>query len=318
MLALVVAAFLAQGDPLKERATLLRAAKKPYAEFVGADPSKGTVSLRLEPDGTEVEWPVDPEAELRVRGWWGGREDFVKGDRVWVWARPDRDGKPKAVFMLADEVSEQDIHQVAWTLAAVEDAKLVLKRKLDPKGNEETRELRRAASLELKAAPGAIVYVRSAKGEALEVVEAEGLYAMKRAQKERLEARWKRDGVPGTVGRVNALVGELELVVDHEAMRPARSLKPGDKLKLRLEKPVAVVVGSMHPWNERTKLALIAAGRDLADLRPGTRARLGLPDPDPAADGKFPPDMGRPRDGADKENWFLASTYCTCSIAGDG
>jgi len=313
---LFAAALLAQEpDPLKERATLLRAAKKPFAEFVSADASKGVVTLRLEPDGQEVVWPVDPEAEIRVRGSWGGWEDFAAGQRVWAWVRPDRQGKPKAVFMLADEISEQDIHQVPWTLVLAGDGKLVVKRKLDPKGSEETRELRWTGRLE--AAPGSELYIHSMKGEASEAVGAEGLAAMRRAQREKLQERWKRLGLPGTVGIVNALSGDIEVSVDHEAMRPARALKPGDTLKLQLEKPVPVVVASVRHWNERTRVALVAPGRDLTELRGGARVRLLAPEavlPDP----KLPPDAGRTREGSERENWFLSSTYCTCSIAGDG
>src|SRR5207302_141328 len=55
-------------------------------------------------------WPVTADAELKVKGWWGRLEQFEPQRRVWAWFQTDRAKKPVAVFMLADELSEQDIH----------------------------------------------------------------------------------------------------------------------------------------------------------------------------------------------------------------
>ena len=31
----------------------------------------------------------------------------------------------------------------------------------------------------------------------------------------------------------------------------------------------------------------------------------------------YPPDLGRPRSKAERVEWFLASTYCTCGVSKD-
>jgi hypothetical protein len=117
---------------------------------------------------------------------------------------------------------------------------------------------------------------------------------------------------------MHALVGEVEVVVDHEAMKWARALKPGDVVKILFDKPVSAAVLETRPWNERTRVTLALSGRELADARVGQRIRLGVPEP--AAEilkSRLPPDAGRAREGAARLEWFLESTYCSCSIAGD-
>lgn len=301
----------------KDRASLLRTAQKPLATFVGAE--RGQVRLVPDKETAEKAWAVDPEAEVRVQGWWGRLEDLAPGERVWAWVRLDRAGKPRAVFMIADELSEQDIHQVPYTLASldVEKGEVALKRTLDRK-NEQTRTLRlRAAADGLK--PGDTVYVQTAGEEVRRIVNAEGLTALKEAQKARVEERLRKDGLPGTVTALHALIGEVEISFDHEGMRWARALKGGEIVRVNLESPIKAAVTEVRPWNERTRVSLVAVGRELADLSVGQRVKVAVPEP--AADilrSKIPPDAGRPRDPAARAEWFLASTYCSCSIAGDG
>jgi hypothetical protein len=167
---------------------------------------------------------------------------------------------------------------------------------------------------------GGALYVRTTGSELLGVADAVGVSSMKETQKGALEERWKRDGIPATLGAMHALVGEVEVVVDHEAMKWARALKVNDVVKIRVEKekPINAAVLDVRPWNERTRVTLAVSGRDLADARVGQRIRLSVPEP--AAEvlkSRLPPDAGRPREGAARLEWFLESTYCSCSIAGD-
>lgn len=297
----------------KERATLLRAALKPYAAFQGVD-RDGRLLLRAEGEKEDKAWPVDPDAEIRVRGTWGALEDLTAGERLWVWIRPDRENKPRSVFMITDELSEQDIHQIPYTLVSADEKTVVVRRKLDGK-KEESRTLRGAASLK----PETQVYLQTAGEDLVRMVDAEGLAKLKEAQKARLEERWRKAGLPGTVLGLHLLSGEIELSMDHEGMRWARSLKNGDLVTLKLEKPVQAMVQDVRPWYERTRLTLISAGRPLADVASGQRVRLGIPEP--AAEAlvsRLPTDTGRPREAAARAEWILASTYCACSISGDG
>jgi hypothetical protein len=55
-------------------------------------------------------WPLTPDAEVRVAGWWGRLEQLPKGSRVWAWFHTDRKKNPASLFMLADETSEAVIH----------------------------------------------------------------------------------------------------------------------------------------------------------------------------------------------------------------
>src|SRR5208283_145455 len=70
------------------------------------------------------EWPLTPDAEVKVAGWWGRLEQFRSGDRVWVWLQLDRGKRPVAVAMLADEPSEQDVHGASDTVVAWQDGQL--------------------------------------------------------------------------------------------------------------------------------------------------------------------------------------------------
>jgi len=305
---------------LKGRATLLRAAIKPYAAFLKADAAKGEILLRMETDSQEKAWPLDPDAEVRVHGSWGRLDELPAGERVWVWIRPDRQNKPKSVFLIADEISEQDIHQVPYALASVDPDKreIEVRRKLDGK-KEESRTLKVPASIELPGKTGGTLYLQTAAGDVRRLVDAEGLEAIRRAQGERLAERWRKEGLPGSVAALHAQTGEAEVLLDHEAMRWGRSVKPGDRVKLLLAPAVEAVVTDARPWNEKTRLTLATFGKDLADLHPGARVRVSVKEP--AADtlkAKIPPDAGRAREGAARAEWLLASTYCACSISGDG
>jgi hypothetical protein len=320
----------------KERASLLRSALKPYAAFQGVD-REGRIVLRAEGDADEKSWAIDADAEIRVHGYWGGLEDLVKGGRLWIWARVDRENKPRAVFMIADEISEQDIHQVPYTLTSADPAQktIVVRRKLDGK-TEATRSLKlnpawtvswegddflfqsAAPETAVRVRPEGAVYVQTAGDEVVLLAVADGLSKLKQAQKTRMEARWRKSGLPGTVMGLHLLSGEIDVTLDHEGMRWARSLKPGDRVTLNLDKPVRAAVQEVRPWYERTRLALVSNGRDLADVAVGRRIRVGVAEP--AADvaaSRTPPDAGRPREAAARAEWILSSMYCSCPISGD-
>src|SRR5262249_9927413 len=128
------------------------------------------------------------------------------------------------------------------------------------------------------------------------------------------------EGLPGTVTFLHRLTGEMELMLDHEAMRWGRSLKPGEQVTLPATPPIKGVVRQVKPWRERTQVRLVVATFDQAELRPGQRVRLKMSAPaDEIERATLPPDIDQPR--ATKEeriDWFLASIYCTCKIGGDG
>jgi hypothetical protein len=137
-------------------------------------------------------------------------------------------------------------------------------------------------------------------------------------QKARLRERWIKEGLPGTVSFVHIFSGEMDLMLDHEAMRWARALKTGDKVTLSADPPIKALVKNVQPWRERTQLRLVVHSFDLADLSTGQRLHLLCPPPPKEIESaQFPPDLDRPRTKAERVEWFLASFYCTCGVRGD-
>ena len=80
------------------------------------DVEKRQVTLLIEGEKVPKVWPLTPDAELKVAGWWGRLDQFHVGDRVWAWLKLDRAKQPVAVLLLADEISEQDLRGKAGDL----------------------------------------------------------------------------------------------------------------------------------------------------------------------------------------------------------
>lgn len=138
-----------------------------------------------------------------------------------------------------------------------------------------------------------------------------------RAQRAWLRERWVAEGLPGTVNFAH-VAGEADVMLDHEAMRWARSLKVGDKVSLAADPPIAAVVKDVRPWRERTQVRLVINGVDIADLKAGQRTHLKIPaPPTEVEEGDYPPDIGQKRTKEERVEWFLASIYCTCKVGGD-
>lgn len=287
-------------------AEFLRNTPKHLATFKGYDAKARTVTLLIDGEKVPKAWPMLPDAEVKVNGWWGRPEQFVPGCRLWTWFASDRARNPRAILMMCDEATAKEIH-----------------------GNgEATNE--NAAQRETQI----------------------GL----------LTRLWEREGLPGTVTFAH-VAGELEVMLDHEAMRWGRSLKLGDKVELEdvdsrpassslnvginiplpLPLPphtgidtgrptppgygvrlgadairVAAVVKDVKPWRERTRVTLVINGLDIAPFESGKRTFLKMTPPSKEIqDSDYPPDIGRKRTKEERVDWFLASIYCTCKIGND-
>jgi hypothetical protein len=242
-------------------AEFLRSVPKKFAKLQAVDAAHHRVEVLAEGETMPRSWPLTPDAEIKIAGWWGRLDQLHVGDRVWLWFKTDRKKQPAAVCMLADALSEQDIH-----------------------GHP-------PSSIEERRAQQRIV----------------------------LRKRWLDEGLPGTVTFLHIFNGEMEFMLDHEAMRWARSLKQGDMVTLAAETPIKGQVKRMSPWGERTRLRLVVHALDQADLALGQRLHLRMTAPPPeVADAIEPPDIDRPRTRDERIDWFLASIYCTCKIGGDG
>src|SRR5262249_36754872 len=103
-------------------------------------------------------------------------------------------------------------------------------------------------------------------------------------QKAALRKRWEGEGLPGTVMYLHPYSGEMEYMLDHEAMRWGRSLKPGDTVTLAATPPIKGMVRDVRPWRERTQLRLVVAAADQGDLHVGQRIFLKMTPPPLAVD----------------------------------
>jgi hypothetical protein len=252
-------------------AEFLRLLPKPFAVVKAVDPKGRTVTLLADGETEAKAWPVEPDAEVKVGGWWGRLEQFQPGDRVWVWLKLDRKKSPVSVVMLADELSEFDMH-----------GNLRLKDGDKPKFTADEVEGRR------------------------------------KAQRAWLRKRWQEEGLPGTVAFPHVFSGEVDLMLDHEAMRWGRSLKAGDVVYLQVDPPVKAVVKTIGPWRERTAVRLVVGELEASVLKAGQRLALQMaPPPEEVETSVYPPDLGRQRSRAERIEWFLASTYCTCGVKKD-
>jgi len=240
-------------------AEFLRHVPKHFATVFDVNVIHNKVTLRFDGEQKAKTWPLTPDAEIKIQGWWGRLEQVKPDDRVWVWLHLNRKKEPTAIFMLADAASEKAIHNV--------DGKLTI-------DNSQQRRW--------------------------------------------LRERWLSHGLPGTVGFVHVYSGEVDVLVDHEAMRWARSLQQGDKVSLAADPPIKAIVKQVEPQREKTRVRLVIHSLDLSEVTTG--GRVGLKMPAPSADiekSPYPPDIDRPCSKDERIEWFLASIYCTCPIGND-
>jgi hypothetical protein len=294
----------------------LRHVPKKFAAFQSADPAKHMVTLLVEGEKQPTTWPVNPDAELKIHGWWGRLEQFRAGDRVWVWFDLNRKKEPKSILMLADEISQQDINGTPLTVEKLDaDAKTL---QLKPAKGDSRTVAYEKSTCDAGIKTGDAVFVQTANNAARRVVDSEGLEKLRCTQKALLRERWIKEGLPGAVTFLHPLGGEMDVILDHEAIRWARSLKKGDVIKLATTQPIDGLVKESRPWRERTQLRLVVNGLDQSDLQIGQRIHLRMPTPAAEVDASdLPPDLDRPRSKEDRVEWFLASIYCSCNIRGD-
>jgi hypothetical protein len=300
-------------------AEFLRSVPKHFATLKAMDRAKNRVTLLMEGETEPREWPLASDAELKIAGWWGRLDQFSIGDRVWVWLQLDRVKQPIAVSMLADELSEQDIHGAGVELTGREGKSIGLKgrSKLETEGAETFRGKEKDKLDNLKV--GEKLYVQTRGGKARLILDSAAFELRRADQKSALRKRWIDEGLPGTVAFLHQFSGEMDFILDHEAMRWARSLKPGDKVSLQASPAIPAVVKSVQPWRERTQLRLVTACADQSDLTLGQRIQLKMPALAEDADtASLPPDLDRKRTKDERIEWFLATIYCTCKIGGDG
>lgn len=307
-------------------AEFLRSVPKRFAILKAVAPAEHRVTLLIEGEDLPKVWPLVPDAELKIAGWWGRLDQFHAGDRVWVWFKTDRQQQAVAISMMADELSEQDVHGPGVTVEARDAHSIKLKPVVGKSRTLKTAkmEVYRGPSKGGDAAAldslqvGDKVYVQSAGDDARLILDRAAFESQRAEQKAALRKRWLDEGLPGTVTFLHIFSGEMDFMLDHEAMRWGRSLKLGDQVTLQATPPIQAVVKQVTPWRERTQLRLVVHSKDQADLTLGQRLALRMQPPSAELDNAvLPLDLDRPRSKSERIDWFLASIYCTCGIKGD-
>jgi hypothetical protein len=312
-------------DKVKEIAgtsEFLRSVPKHFATLKSVDPTQLRVTLLIEGEKLPKVWPLVPDAEIKRAGWWARLDQLPINDRVWVWFETDRRQQPRAVSMICDELSEQEIHGGGVVLESRSGNELTLKpsvgknRTVHADKSEVFRDLAKSKIEDLKK--GEKLYVQTTGESAGLILDPEAFANRKADQKAALRKIWTDKGLPGTVVFLHRFSGEMDFMLDHEAMRWGRSLKPGDAVRLQTQIPIAAVVKQVSAWRERTELRLVVAAADLGDLTPGQRLALHMTPPPAEVDqAVLPPDLDRRRAKAERIEWFLASIYCPCGVNGD-
>ncbi len=113
-------------------AEVLRSVPKAFATLKHVDVARRRVTLLIEGESLPKTWDLVADAEIKRAGWWGRLDQLRTGDRHWVWFKPGRKGDPLAVLMIADELSEQDIHGPGVKLTNVDDTSVTIKPRHGP------------------------------------------------------------------------------------------------------------------------------------------------------------------------------------------
>jgi hypothetical protein len=283
------------------------------------------VTLLSEGEGEPRVWGVRPDAEVWHAGWWGRLDQFTAGDRVWVWFEKDSAKKPVAVSLLADELSEQDLYAPMTlkavdrpgtdhgtvTLETVREKKPVV-RTVPLAHAEVFRGDARAGHDGLKV--GETVHVQTTAEGARLILDPAAFAKRKAGQQSLLRKRWADEGLPGTLLFAHPERREVEVLLDHEAMRWGRSLRAGDKVTLQAARPIAAVVRQLRPWRERTQVLLTTAGSDLSEFTAGQRVPLRLVTPPGTNDETLPPGLGKSTSKPERVEWLMSGVYCTCGM----
>jgi Protein of unknown function (DUF3179) len=296
-----------------------------FAILKAVDPRRQRVTLLIDGETEAKEWPLRADAEVRHAGWWGRLDQFTLGDRVWVWFDADHAKQPVAISLFTDELSEQDLYgpvkvkavdapstgRGTLTLETVRDGKPAVRTVKLPNA-ELYRGDAKAAHDSLKV--GETVHVQTTGADARLVLDPAAFEKRRAAQKAALHKRWVDEGLPGTLVFAHPQSCEVELMLDHEAMRWGRSLKAGDKVTLHAATPIQAVVRQLRPWRERTQVLLRVEGPDAAALTTGERVPLRMASPPGADDEKLPPGLGKAQGKAERVEWLMSGVYCTCGM----
>jgi hypothetical protein len=264
-----------------------------WVEILKVDADRRLLTVRTR-KGEEREVPIRPDSELRVRDSWGDLSDYYPGESVMLFVYPDGGGKwvyPRAV---QDEIQMMSQHKWWWMVDAL-DAQagtIDLSRKEKDKVFRESFRVgtdtkiwkgAKSGTLDsLKVGDVVLFQTRYDKGQdkrfAVELMDAEGLAAVKAEQLAKHRKRLDERGLDAVVNDLDVLTGAVLVSVQWDASDAAGAVKPGDQVELTQEGKGAVrftaPVSESRADGARHKLLLAANPADMVRLHVGDAVRV--------------------------------------------
>ncbi len=288
-----------------------------FAILTGIDLENQQVTLQVEGETTPAVRTLEPGAEVWCSGWWGRLDQFLVGDRVWVWYSKSDDGK--SISLLADELSEQELYgpsSVSMIDRQSDDsASVTLTMARGGKPLSRTIGLPDADSLASLKVRDFLYYQTTETATRLALTSAEFEHR-RETQMAGLVERWTNDGLPGTLVFQHEDPQRIELMLDHESMLWGRALRGGDTLTLTLADNMSViaVVRQLRPWRERTQVLLQVESEMPPDFRIGQRVLVKLSTVPTRIAPRDLPGIDQSRTSAERMDWLMSVIYCTCGM----
>jgi hypothetical protein len=264
-----------------------------WVEILKVDAENRLLTVRTR-KGEEREVPIRPDTELRVRDSWGDLSDYYPGESVMLFVYADAEGKwvyPRAV---QDEIQMMSQHKWWWTVDALDGpaGTIDLSRKEKDKVFRESFRVGPDTKVWKGAKPGTLdalkvgdvglFQTRYDKGQdkrfAVELMDAQGLAAVRAEQQAKHRKRLSERGLDALVSDLDVLTGAVLVSVQWDASDAAAAVKPGDQVELAQEgKDVvrfAAPVSESRAEGMRHKLLLAANPADMVRLRVGDVVRV--------------------------------------------
>ena len=288
-----------------------------FAILKGIDLENQQITLQVEGESAPTVRALEPGAEVWCSGWWGRLDQFLVGDRVWVWY--SKSDEAKSISLLADELSEQEFYGPSSVSMidrqSIDSASVTLTMGRGGKPVNRTIGLPNADSIESLKVNDVLYYQTTETATRLALTSAE-FEQSREIQMSELVKRWTNEGLPGTLVFRHEDQQQIELMLDHESMFWGRTLRGGDTLTLTLAQNMSmtVIVKQLRPWRERTQLLVQIASDIPSELPIGQRVLVRLATVPTSLAPHDLPGLDQPRTAAERIDWLMSGIYCTCGM----
>ena len=295
----------------------LDVAVRHFAILKAIDVENQQVTFQVEGESAPTVRKLESGAEVWCSGWWGRLDQFVVGDRVWVWYSKSDEGK--SISLLADELSEQEFYGPSSVSMidrqSNDSASVALTMGRSGKPVSRTIGLPDVDLTGSLKVHDFLYYQTTETTTRLAFTSAEFEHR-RETQMAELVKRWTNDGLPGTLVFRHEDRQQIELMLDHESMSWGRTLLGGDKLTVTLAHNMSVtaVVRQLRPWRERTQVLLQVEPDIPPDFRIGQRVLVKLSTVPTSVAPDDLPGMDQARTAAERVDWLMSGIYCTCGM----